>query len=101
MESRRRRTHRSGAAEPQWSVPGPWASCKSLWRSVAVVLARFWRPDQTIVLRRLETQKDLQIAADLGLTRDGVRYHVRHLFTKLGVRRRKIVVERARSLGIV
>ena len=53
------------------------------------------------VLRRLETQKDLQIAADLGLTRDGVRYHVRHLFAKLGVHGRKLAVKRARSLGIV
>ena len=53
------------------------------------------------VLRRLETQTDLQIAADLGLTRDGVRYHVRNLFSKFGVHGRKIAVERARSLRIM
>ena len=53
------------------------------------------------VLHRLEAQTDRQIAADLGLTRDGVRYHVRHLFAKLGVHGRKIAVNRVRSLGIV
>lgn len=53
------------------------------------------------VLRRLETQTDSQIAADLGITRAGVRYHVGHLFAKLGVHDRKAAVERVRSLGIV
>ena len=53
------------------------------------------------VLRRLETLTDRQIAVDLGLTRDGVRYHVRHLFQKLRVRGRKAATERARSVGIL
>ena len=53
------------------------------------------------VLRRLETRTDRQIAVDLGLTRDGVRYHVRHLFEKLRVRGRKAAGERARSVGIL
>ena len=53
------------------------------------------------VLRRLDTQTDLQIAGGLGLTRAGVRYHVQRLFAKLGVRGRKVAVERARSLDIL
>ncbi|MDE0223650.1 MAG: LuxR C-terminal-related transcriptional regulator [Gammaproteobacteria bacterium] len=53
------------------------------------------------VLRRLETRTDRQIAVELGLTRDGVRYHVRHLFEKLRVRGRKAAGERARSVGIL
>lgn len=53
------------------------------------------------VLRRLETRTDRQIALELGLTRDGVRYHVRHLFDKLRVRGRRAATERARSAGIL
>ena len=53
------------------------------------------------VLGRLEMQTDAQIAAELGLTASGVRYHVQRVFTKLGVHSRKIALERARSLGIV
>ena len=53
------------------------------------------------VLRRLETRTDRQIAVELGLTRDGVRYHVRHLFDKLRVRGRRAATERARSVGIL
>ena len=53
------------------------------------------------VLRRLETQTDREIAASLGITRNGVRYHVQHLFDKLGVRGRKAAGQRARSAGIL
>ena len=53
------------------------------------------------VLRRLETQTDNEIARALGMTRDGVRYHVRALFAKLQVRDRRKAVGRARSLGLL
>ena len=53
------------------------------------------------VLRQLETRTDWQIAAALGVTRAGVRYHVQRLFAKLGVHGRHAAVERARSLGIL
>ena len=53
------------------------------------------------VLRRLEGQRDKQIAAELGLTVTGVRYHLRKLFTKLNVRTRVEVVRRARELGLI
>ena len=53
------------------------------------------------VLRQLETRTDWQIAAALGVTRAGVRYHVQRLFAKLGVHGRQVAVERARSLGIL
>ena len=53
------------------------------------------------VLAELGAQRDKQIAAALGLTVDGVRYHMRKLFTKLGVRTRADAVRRARELGVI
>ena len=53
------------------------------------------------VLQRLEGQRDKQIAAELGLTVTGVRYHLRKLFTKLNVRTRVEAVRRARELGLI
>ena len=56
---------------------------------------------QSEVLRRLETHSDRQIAAALGLTRDGVRYHVRNLFATLRVHDRRDAARRARALGLL
>ena len=53
------------------------------------------------VLRRLETENDAQIAAALGITRDGVRYYVKRLFAKLEVRSRFVAAQRARTLGLL
>ena len=53
------------------------------------------------VLRRLETETDVQIAQALGITRDGVRYYVKRLFAKLEVRSRFAAARRARLLGIL
>lgn len=56
---------------------------------------------ETDVLSRLESQTDRQIAADLGLTTEGVRYHLRKLLNKLNVGSRIEGVRRARSLGLL
>ena len=53
------------------------------------------------VLRRLEGQRDKQIAAELGLTVSGVRFHLRKLFAKLDVRTRVEAVRRARELDLI
>ena len=53
------------------------------------------------VLGLLAGQTDNEIAAALGLTRAGVRYHVQHLFRKLHVRRRRDAVLRAHDLGLL
>ena len=53
------------------------------------------------VLRLLSTCQDKEIARALGLSRDGVRYHVRKIFAKLDVRRRQDAVQRAIALGIL
>ncbi len=53
------------------------------------------------VLRRLETQRDKRIAAELGLRPNGVRHHIRRLFAKLGARKRSEAVRRARELGLL
>ena len=53
------------------------------------------------VLRRFEQrQRDKQIAAALGLSTYGVRYHIRNLFAKLEARSRAEAVRRAKELGL-
>ena len=55
------------------------------------------------VLQRLETHRDREIALALGLSVDGVRYHLRNIFAKTGAqkpRKRMDAVRRARSLGV-
>ena len=53
------------------------------------------------VLRRLESQSDKMIAKELNLSYDGVRYHVRRIFAKLGARGRFDAVHRARALRLL
>ena len=53
------------------------------------------------VLQLLEGRGDKQIAAELGLTAHGVRYHLRKLFTRLGVTSRAAAVRRGRELGVI
>ena len=53
------------------------------------------------VLQRLVGRRDKQIAAELGLSVYGVRYHLRNVFAKLGVRNRAEVVRRAREMGLI
>ena len=57
---------------------------------------------QREILRRLAArEQDKEIARALGLSVDGVRYHLRGVFAKLGVRRRTEAAGRARTLGIL
>ena len=53
------------------------------------------------VLRRLEGRRDKEIAAVIGLSVHGVRYHLRKIFTKLNVATRSEAVRRARDLGLI
>ena len=53
------------------------------------------------VLRRLEGRQDKEIAAELGLSTHGVRYHLRSLFAKLGARDRAEAVARASETGLI
>ena len=53
------------------------------------------------ILQRLERWRDKEIGAALDLSEDGVRYHVKKIFKKLGVRSRFEATHRARSLGIL
>ena len=53
------------------------------------------------VLRLLGAHSDKEIARALGLSRDGVRYHLRKIFRKLDVDRRQDAVQRAASLGLL
>ena len=53
------------------------------------------------VLQRLERYRDKEIAWDLNLSYDGVRFRVRSIFAKLGARSRLDAVHRARVRGIL
>ncbi len=53
------------------------------------------------VLQRLEGRRDKQIAAELGLSAHGVRFHLRNLFAKLGARNRVEALRRAREIGLI
>ena len=80
-------------------------------RSALSLLAHEFAPDEfrppTLsdreqeILERLEAQPDKPIAIALGLTAHGVRYHLRNLFTKLGVDNRAEAVRRAKELRLI
>ena len=53
------------------------------------------------VLQRLAGRRDKQIAAELGLSAYGVRFHLRNLFAKLGARNRAEALRRAREIGLI
>ena len=53
------------------------------------------------VLQRLAGRRDKQIAAELGLSTHGVRFHLRNLFAKLGARNRAEALRRAREIGLI
>ena len=57
-------------------------------------------PRELEVLARLERARDKEIARELGLTDNGVRYHVKNIFRKLGVNDRRAAATRARMLGL-
>ncbi|MCY3859268.1 MAG: LuxR C-terminal-related transcriptional regulator [Gammaproteobacteria bacterium] len=56
---------------------------------------------QLEILERLPYAKDKQIAADLKLSVHGVRYHLRGIFSKLGVTDRHTAVAKAEQYGLI
>ena len=87
---------------------GADASCPEAAQALLGVMARADDPRRTVlnlrerqVLERLSGQRDKQIAAELGLSPHGVRYHLRNLFAKLGARNRAEAVRRARQMGLI
>ena len=53
------------------------------------------------ILSRLDTGTDKEIAAELDLTTEGVRYHLRKLFSRLGANNRNEAVQRAQELDLL
>ena len=53
------------------------------------------------VLKLLPDLRDKQIAAELSISREGVRFHVSRIFSKLGVHNRSEAVSLARSIGLL
>lgn len=58
-------------------------------------------PRELEVLARLGHARDKEIARELDLTDNGVRYHVKNIFRKLGVADRRTAASRARRLGVL
>ena len=58
-------------------------------------------PKELEVLRRLATHTDNDIARELTTSYDSVRYYVRKLFDRFGVRNRFDATHRARSMGLL
>jgi LuxR family maltose regulon positive regulatory protein len=59
-------------------------------------------PQELVVLRRLRhfgSYRD--IARELGISRNTVKTHVSHIFTKLGVNTRRAAITRAAELSLV
>ena len=89
-------------------VSAPDATGKEAARSLLTAMERADDPRQPAlserekeVLQRLEGERDKEIAAALGLSAYGVRYHIRKLFIKLGARNRAEVVRRVREMGLI
>ncbi|MDE0350177.1 MAG: LuxR C-terminal-related transcriptional regulator, partial [Gammaproteobacteria bacterium] len=53
------------------------------------------------ILTRLPGQRNKEIARALGLSEDGVRYHLRNVYARLGVANRREAVRKATELGIL
>ena len=53
------------------------------------------------ILTLLPDLRDKQIAAELSISRDGVRYHLSRIFAKLGTKNRFEAVQRARTIGLL
>ena len=60
-----------------------------------------YTPKELQVLRRLASHTDKAIATELHMSYDAVRYYVRKIFAKVGVRNRFDAVHRARALGLL
>ena len=58
-------------------------------------------PREYDILQRLDRWRDKEIANALSLSEDGVRYHNKKIYNKLGVRTRFEATRRARSMGIL
>ena len=74
------------------------------FRTSAALLRSGMRPETRITPasgQRLAGRRDKQIAAELGLSAYGVRYHLRNLFAKLGARNRAEALRRAREMGLI
>ena len=88
------------------TAPGPAAGDATRALLAAMESAddpRQWvlTPRERQILQRLAGRRDKQIAAELGLSAYGVRYHLRNLFAKLGARSRAEALRRARELGLI
>jgi LuxR family maltose regulon positive regulatory protein len=55
---------------------------------------------ETSILRYLPTNLAAEIAAELSLSVNTVRTHMRHIYEKLGAHTRTEAVERARTVGL-
>ena len=87
-------------ADPDGSLAAPAERLLAMARD-RVPAAPALTAGEKAVLRRLPAEQDKEIAAHLGLSPHGVRYRLRGIFRKLGVKSRADAAQRARALGIL
>ena len=58
-------------------------------------------PRETQIVAHLHHASNKEIAQVVGMTENGVRYHLKSIFGKLGVRDRRAAADKARSLGLL
>ena len=80
-------------------------AAEQLWSAMDSRVAEKEKPRLTArqreVLVRLPTQRDKEIAAALGLSTHGVRFHLRNIFRRLDAGGRSHAVARGRALGLL
>ena len=57
--------------------------------------------ERDVLAAMVRGERARETAVRLGMSEDGVRYHVKHLYRKLGARGRLDAVRRARDLGVL
>ncbi len=106
--SRALATHADAAGPLLRGLDAPDAGLGAAKDAVLAVLAvgdehvqRKFTPRELEVLARLPHASDKEIARALGISGNGVRYHLKNIFGKLGVAGRRDAAKQARLLGLL
>lgn len=103
---------REGDAAPQalkrWLESQPDSTRQAAARDLLTMIDADEKKDasglskrEMTVLKLLPDLRDKQIAAELSIIREGVRFYVSRIFAKLGVHSRTEAVSLARSIGLL
>ena len=88
-------------ARPGWPAEASATRLLDMWGDPGEPVSPEFSGREIHVLELLVELQDKQIAKRLDISPAGVRYHLRKIFRKLGVRTRAAAVQRARSIGLL